>query len=47
MFFQKLSPPFVSFPHYAAQLLDNLIKTLFPPLKAKSKTDENFNFSLS
>ena len=42
----KPSPPFVFFPQYAAALLDNLIKLLFP-LKEKSTTDKSLDLSLS
>ena len=43
----KPSPPFVLLTQYVAPLLDNLIKVLSHPLKAKSVMDESLDFSLS
>ena len=43
----KWFPPFVFFFLYAALLWDNLIKYLYPPLKAKSRKNESLDFSLS
>ena len=44
--FTKAKSPFFFFLQYAAPLLDNVIKILSPPLKAKSAMSESLDVNL-